>query len=717
MRRHLLIACGILCSLAIVAGICAYVFYGRIATWVIREKVIPKVEKRLGRDLYVGDVDVDRGKVTLRNISLPGDDDDPGALIEIDEVTVTYDYGASWVGDVVVHEVSAKGLRAALRRRADGSDNFRELLRRLRPKENAEAPATTGQGGGFASLRPDVIRLVEGEISLVDEGTGAIVEGSSLSAILGRGEEALLTLGEVHFRTGHGPSARLADLIVHVDIADPLGSTMATIGDGELSAWNGMSLTGIAGEVKQGDTAQQLVIDLSGSYGGSKEKLWKAEGWLEPLQRKGQLTLKAEKFTLNRIASVLEESMVRDFDETSIDAELLVEVDEGIANLAGQLNVSNLNLHHPMLSEETMHDISFKSQIAATMNLQARTLVLEAFDLETKGVKYKIGGDVALAGGRESDGSAREHPRFRARVVVPKAHCQAVLQSIPAEFVPKLQGFELAGIFEADVRLEVDWSDLEELTVLDGFVSLPQCKIVSPNEEFDTRRLTSSFQHQILVGPEEYETVDIGMESDNYAQIFDVASPFLNAVLTQEDSRFYEHKGFIPREFRGALVRNLIAGRFKFGASSITMQMVKNVFLNREKTISRKLQEFFLTWYVEETLEKDRILEIYVNAIEYGPGVYGIVKASKIYFGKHPRDIKPIEAAFLAHLLPAPRKRYFQYCKGVMSKRWRSKVGRILTNMHRRHRLTDEEYEEASEATLEFNPDKVKTLCKKLPDW
>jgi hypothetical protein len=351
------------------------------------------------------------------------------------------------------------------------------------------------------------------------------------------------------------------------------------------------------------------------------------------------------------------------------------------------------------------------------MNLAARTLVLRNFDLEAKGVHYKIDGDLALAGGLEPDGARREKPRFRAHMVVPKANCQAVLQSIPAEFVPKLQGFDLSGPFEADVRLEVDWSDLQEATVLDGYVSLPRCKIVQPNAEFDTRRLTTSFEHHILVGPEDYETVDIGMESDDYVQIFDVASPFLNAVLTQEDSRFYDHKGFIPREFRGALVRNLEAGRFKFGASSITMQMVKNVFLNREKTISRKVQELFLTWYVEKTLTKDRILEIYVNAIEYGPGVYGIVKASKIYFDKHPREIEPIEAAFLAHLLPSPRKRYFQYCKGKMSKRWANKVGRILGNMHRRKRLTDEEFAEAQEATLEFNPDKVQKLCRKLPDW
>jgi hypothetical protein len=409
--------------------------------------------------------------------------------------------------------------------------------------------------------------------------------------------------------------------------------------------------------------------------------------------------------------------MVQDFDDTSIDAEFLLEVDHGKADFSGQLNLSGLNIHHPMLTEETMRDISFQSELAASLDTHARTLTLSSLDLETRGVNYKLSGEVALKGGREPNGQRREFPRMRAHAVVPQAPCQAVLESIPAEFVPRLQGFELKGPFEADVRLEIDWSDLEGLTVLDGFVGLPKCKIVSPNEEFDTERLMGSFEHQILVGPEEYETVDIGLESDDYAQIFDIASPFLNAVLTQEDSRFYDHHGYIPSEFRSALVRNLIAGRFKFGASSITMQMVKNVFLYRDKTLSRKLQELFLTWYVEQTLDKNRILEIYVNAIEYGPGVYGIVKASRIYFDKHPRELVPVEAAFLAHLLPQPRVRYFQYCKGKMTKRWDNKVRRILKNMHKRKRLTDEELAEASEATIEFNPVKVKELCKKPPDW
>jgi hypothetical protein len=105
--------------------------------------------------------------------------------------------------------------------------------------------------------------------------------------------------------------------------------------------------------------------------------------------------------------------------------------------------------------------------------------------------------------------------------------------------------------------------------------------------------------------------------------------------MTTEDSSFYSHRGFIPREFRTALIRDLEAGYFKYGASSITMQMVKNVLLHREKTLSRKFQELFLTWHLERKLEKDRIMEIYVIAIEYGPALYGIKPAAEVYFGTH----------------------------------------------------------------------------------
>ena len=105
--------------------------------------------------------------------------------------------------------------------------------------------------------------------------------------------------------------------------------------------------------------------------------------------------------------------------------------------------------------------------------------------------------------------------------------------------------------------------------------------------------------------------------------------------MTTEDNGFFKHRGWVTSEFRTALKRNLQRGGFRGGASSITMQMVKNVLLSHEKTLSRKLQELFLVWYLEQEIPKERILELYFNAIEFGPRIYGIGPAARHYFGKN----------------------------------------------------------------------------------
>src|SRR4030095_3467548 len=132
------------------------------------------------------------------------------------------------------------------------------------------------------------------------------------------------------------------------------------------------------------------------------------------------------------------------------------------------------------------------------------------------------------------------------------------------------------------------------------------------------------------------------------------------SILTTEDNGFFKHRGWVSSEFRNALKRNLQRGGFRGGASSITMQMVKNVLLTQEKTLSRKLQELFLVWYLEQELPKERILELYLHAIEFGPRIYGIGAASRHYFGKKPGELNPIEGAFFSSILPSPKRRYVQ---------------------------------------------------------
>jgi membrane peptidoglycan carboxypeptidase len=179
--------------------------------------------------------------------------------------------------------------------------------------------------------------------------------------------------------------------------------------------------------------------------------------------------------------------------------------------------------------------------------------------------------------------------------------------------------------------------------------------------------------------------------------------------MSTEDSNFYYHHGFIISEFRSALIKDLEYNDFRFGASSITMQMVKNVLLYKDKTIARKLQELFLTWYVETALGKDRIFEIYLNSIEYGPGLYGIGPAARQYFGESAHDITPRQAAFFSSILPAPKQRYYQYCKGELARWTAGKLDRILKIMLERHRLSQDDYDKAMQTPLAFIKDGSET--------
>jgi membrane peptidoglycan carboxypeptidase len=130
---------------------------------------------------------------------------------------------------------------------------------------------------------------------------------------------------------------------------------------------------------------------------------------------------------------------------------------------------------------------------------------------------------------------------------------------------------------------------------------------------------------------------------------------------------------------------------------------VKNVLLSREKTLSRKLEELFLVWYLEQELPKERILELYFNAIEFGPRVYGIGAAARHYFGTRAQEISPLQAAFFSSILPSPKRRYIQYCHGKLTPPWEKYLKKILQRMHERGRLTDEDFAAASAETLTFD--------------
>ncbi len=141
----------------------------------------------------------------------------------------------------------------------------------------------------------------------------------------------------------------------------------------------------------------------------------------------------------------------------------------------------------------------------------------------------------------------------------------------------------------------------------------------------------------------------------------DVAPVFLHAVIATEDADFYHHRGVSLKAIAGAAANNLVTWRKTRGGSTLTQQIVKNLFLTREKTYTRKLKEVLLALQLEAMYEntygdryKDRLLEVYINGSFYGTNAYGIEDAARVYFGKSGLDLSPLEAAVLAGLPNAP---------------------------------------------------------------
>jgi monofunctional biosynthetic peptidoglycan transglycosylase len=133
-------------------------------------------------------------------------------------------------------------------------------------------------------------------------------------------------------------------------------------------------------------------------------------------------------------------------------------------------------------------------------------------------------------------------------------------------------------------------------------------------------------------------------------------SPLLQAAIVfAEDPRFWAHGGFCWPAVQFALIRLIRSRRIVAGGSTITQQLAKNLYLSPQRTISRKAREVIITILLERNLSKARILELYLNVIEWGIGVWGCKNACHYYFGKRPHEISAFEAAFLVSLVPAPR--------------------------------------------------------------
>ncbi|MBI5477807.1 MAG: transglycosylase domain-containing protein [Deltaproteobacteria bacterium] len=681
-RRRLVLVLAALAAVGLVAVVLAFVG-GSYA----RGRVLPAAQEKLGRPVAAADISVGFGRVVLADVVVSGPADPPDApLVRAPRVEVSFELLPALAGRVRVREIVVERARVTLRRYADGRDNFRDVVDHLRGR---------GGPGGPAGAARASVTLRQGALDAADEIRGVALRAGTLDAVLPPTGPARVTLGTVRAEAA-GPAVAAERLTATVP-RSALGPertfpTVEVVG-GSVAPLHSLALTGIRGTARPTGTPGRVAVDLRGGYGGVAEELWTATGEVVPAERRGALDITAARFTLDKLRPILKDTPIIEPAGTSIDASLKVTYADGALRFDGGLRVSGLSLFHPRLGPAPVKRLDALAQVRGAFMPGERHLKLDEAAVTFRNVRLFASGEAYQIGAKTA--------RYEARLQVPPVPCDVALGALPEELTPALKGFRLAGTFKLDLRTKIDMADLDR-TELQGEVGIRGCQVLEAPPQ--ASKIAGGFTHRVEVGGREISFF-VGPDNPSFVPYADISPAVYAALTTTEDGGFFHHRGFIPAGFRPALVRNLKQGAFSLGASTITMQMVKNALLGKEKTLARKLQELFLTWYVESRLTKERIMEVYLNVIEFGPFLYGIGPAARRYFGKPAATLTALEAAFFASILPSPKRRYVQYCKGALTPDWDKYVRRILAKMHERGRITDEEHEVYQVAELKFSRD------------
>jgi hypothetical protein len=238
---------------------------------------------------------------------------------------------------------------------------------------------------------------------------------------------------------------------------------------------------------------------------------------------------------------------------------------------------------------------------------------------------------------------------------------QAIFDSFPLGMFESLEGMKVSGKLKYNLDFYLDTS-LPDSVRFNSTLTPTDFKIVQWGKT-NLQKINTDFVYTPYEYGKPMRNITIGPSNPNFTRLEDISPNFKNALLTSEDPSFFRHKGFVEESIRKSIAVNFKEKRFKRGGSTISMQLVKNVFLSRQKTLSRKVEEILIVWLIENNrlVSKQRMLEVYFNIIEMGQNVYGIGEAARHYFGKTPAELTIGEGIFLANIVPKPKVALFKF--------------------------------------------------------
>lgn len=256
----------------------------------------------------------------------------------------------------------------------------------------------------------------------------------------------------------------------------------------------------------------------------------------------------------------------------------------------------------------------------------------------------------------------RRGPRLGFRLAADGITQARILASVPREVLGPLTGLTVHGSFDYRLVLDLDLARPDSVRFAADVI--PHGLFLdSARTTLDLFRLEQPFLATIHLPHDRLVTRELSPLNPFFRPLEAIDSTLVHAVLTNEDGGFFRHRGFNPDAIQLAIAFNVKAGAWRRGAGTVTMQLVRNLWLGHERTLARKAQEVVLAWVLEHLtgVSKHRLLELYLNIIEWGPEVHGAAEATSYYFGTDPSRVTVDEALFLATVVPAPVKWRYRF--------------------------------------------------------
>jgi hypothetical protein len=397
---------------------------------------------------------------------------------------------------------------------------------------------------------------------------------------------------------------------------------------------------------------------------------WKIKGYADPRNKKADLQF----FNIDTGAIKVpyfdeRYNLKSSFDSIRLNIEN-IDKSGGELHIDGFTSITNLRINHPKIASK---DVLIKNARFDYRLLLGSDFI--SIDSSSTAQFNAIKFHPYVAYETESD------TIYKLKVNIPKMKAQDFISSLPDGLFTHFQGMEAEGTFDYKLNFKFNKNKPDQL-VFDSNLKKENLKITKYGEA-NLNKLNGEFVYRAIINDVLQRPVLVGNANPNYTPL-DQISPYLRkCVLTTEDPSFFSHHGFINEAFKQSIVKNIKTKKFSRGASTISMQLIKNVFLTREKTVSRKLEEILLVYILENNriASKERMLEVYFNIIEWGPNVYGIGEASRYYFQKTPAELTLNECLYLARIIPSPKKFMYQFNDQGQLRDFANKQVSFLTNI------------------------------------